>query len=441
MAKPKLALIPATIGDKVYSILPSDGVGDFDFTRASTATRINAQGLIETVASGENRLNYSLLDGEVVGCPHLLLEPSRTNLVTYSEDFSQSSWAKDNSSIESDTLISPSGLLNGSTLTDNTANTIHRLRDSVSLSSSTDYNLSVFAKKGTLSNIQLALIDTANSNTASRVFDLENGVLGESITSGGTLQDSKIIDYGNGWYRCEITAQLGSTPNIWQVTLATKSSGNSAPINQVTYDGDGNGNVHLWGAMLEEGSYPTSYIKTTSAAVTRAAETCNGSGDAATFNDAEGVLYVEAATLVDPTSVMIIGLSDGTSVNRISITFHSTLNRIQIFAEKNSVPLFNIDNTSVSKTNFNKIAISYSSTSAKFFLNGILVASATPTDMFTANTLDRVNFDIGNGANDFYGNTKQIQYFDSILDLEQLEQLTSWDSFRAMAEGQLYTIE
>ena len=63
MAKPNLALIPATIGDKVYSILPSDGVGDFDFDRADGSsptgvTRINAQGLIEEVASGENRLNY-----------------------------------------------------------------------------------------------------------------------------------------------------------------------------------------------------------------------------------------------------------------------------------------------------------------------------------------------------------------------------------------------
>ena len=62
MAKQNLAYIPATIGDKVYSILPNDSVGDFDFDRASTATRINAQGLIEQVASGVNRLNYSLLD-------------------------------------------------------------------------------------------------------------------------------------------------------------------------------------------------------------------------------------------------------------------------------------------------------------------------------------------------------------------------------------------
>ena len=65
MAKPKLALIPSTVGGSVYSVLPSNGDGDFNFTRASAATRINAQGLIETVAVGDNRLNYPLLDGTV----------------------------------------------------------------------------------------------------------------------------------------------------------------------------------------------------------------------------------------------------------------------------------------------------------------------------------------------------------------------------------------
>jgi hypothetical protein len=80
MAKPKLALIPAAQGSKFYSVLPSDGVGDFDFARASAATRINKYGLIETVASGQSRLNYPLIDGVVKGCPHHILEPARTNL-------------------------------------------------------------------------------------------------------------------------------------------------------------------------------------------------------------------------------------------------------------------------------------------------------------------------------------------------------------------------
>ena len=123
MAKPKLCLIPATIGDKVYSILPSDGVGDFDFTRGTVATRINAQGLIEQVASGENRLNYSLLDGEVVGCPHLLLENSATNLLQYSEQLSN--WTNiQNVTVSDNDIISPDGTQNASKVNETTSNSV-----------------------------------------------------------------------------------------------------------------------------------------------------------------------------------------------------------------------------------------------------------------------------------------------------------------------------
>ena len=78
--------------DKLYSVVPNNGDGDFDFTRASTATRVNKDGLIETVAINQARLDYPLLDGVVQDNPVLLLEPSRQNLFPDSEDFSASSW-------------------------------------------------------------------------------------------------------------------------------------------------------------------------------------------------------------------------------------------------------------------------------------------------------------------------------------------------------------
>ncbi len=147
MAKPNLAYIPATIGDKVYSILPNDGVGDFDFDRASTATRINAQGLIETVASGENRLNYSLLDGEVVGCPHLLLEPARTNLVQYSEDFSNGYWIRTRTTVSANNIISPDGTLNADKIIETTDTGLHAVSETFTVVSGVSHTVSVFIKK------------------------------------------------------------------------------------------------------------------------------------------------------------------------------------------------------------------------------------------------------------------------------------------------------
>jgi hypothetical protein len=86
---PSLALIPSGYkASKVYSVLPTDGTGDFTFTRSGNATRVNSEGLIELVSTNVPRLNYPLIDGVVQGCPSLLLEPQRINLVQYSEDFS-----------------------------------------------------------------------------------------------------------------------------------------------------------------------------------------------------------------------------------------------------------------------------------------------------------------------------------------------------------------
>jgi hypothetical protein len=346
------------------------------------------------------RIDYT--DGE----GSLLLEPQSTNLVTQSELFSDASWYKGGVESIVSGFTSPSGVANASKLVESISNSNHGM--SYDNSSTSSMAFSVFAKAAERTFIQMQAGGVGNTDC---IFDLSNG----TIVSEEANATADIKDYGNGWYRCSIYYNPSGTNSA---TIKLYNGGDS-------YQGDGASGVYIWGAMLEQNSFSTSYIPTYGSTVTRAADVCNNGGNDQVINSEEGVLYVETATLADPTGVMIIGLSDGTNANRISITFHSTLNRIQIFSQKNNVQLFNIDNTSVSKTNFNKIAISYNSTSAKFFLNGTLVASATPTDIFTANTLDRVNFDIGNGGNDFYGKTRAIAVFKEALTDEELQKLTS----------------
>ncbi len=363
----------------------------FDFSRGSTptgskATTINKDGLIETVGNNVPRIDYK---DNTKGA--LLLEPSRTNLNTHSQDFSNAAWTKGNTVITSNTLGSPDGTINASTLTDNTANTIHRLRDSVSLSASTDYSLSIFAKKGTLSNIQLALINTANSNTASRVFDLENGALGESITSGGTLSDSKITDYGNGWYRCEIIGQLGSTPNTCQVTLATQSIGNSAPINQVTYDGDGNGNVYLWGAMLEQGSYSTSYIPTQGGVVTRLADNAYQQGVTQVIGQSEGTIYIDfiPKSKDDFQILYQIRTTGNSNVGQIDIRLQS--GNIRAFGYDGGSSQFNINGTYFDVGTRYKCAIRYKQNDVAFYINGVLIGTDSSAS-FSSSSKNQVSF-------------------------------------------------
>ncbi len=429
MAKPNLALIPATIGDKVYSILPSDGVGDFDFDRADGSsptgvTRINAQGLIEEVASGENRLNYSLLDGEVVGCPHLLLEPARVNLFQRSEEFSNAYWGT--ARIETPYIadvVSPDGTLNAYTLEISNGETNGGGVYKTGISISGDNSFSVFAKKKTAN--YLVISDTGTTTNAV-YFDLENGTVGTTYNATGEIQD-----FGNGWYRCTMKYTLTSSGAkfIYLSNLDGATSGV-----------EGGDSIYIYGAMLEQGSYPTSYIKSNSgSATTRAAETCNGSGNAATFNDSEGVLMAEISALANDGTDRVITISNGSTSNRITLYYTNTSNEIGwAIIAGGSATAYDTHLISGSLLN-NKFALKYKTNDFSFWINGFEIAidtnGATPTG------LDELAFYRGGGTLPFYGKTKQIQYFDSALSDTELEQLTSWDSFRAMAEGQLYTIQ
>ena len=420
MAKPKLALIPAAQGsDKLFSVLPSSGVGDFDFIRPSSATRINSKGLIEEVATKESRLNYSMIDGKVVGCPHHILEPQRTNLVQYSEDFSNVWWLKIGTSIVSNSTISPDGSLNASKIVEDTSNGTHILyKNNVT----TGAGINTLSVKVKANGRNWVLLYDAEQGEAV-YFDLENGVSGSTI---GSPDDYSITALPNGWYDISLTTTATLRVDF-QIYLAESDGDNS-------YTGDGTSGIYVWGAQLEVGSYATSYIPTNGSTVTRSAEVANGSGDAATFNDSEGVLMAEISALDE--GLLAISLSNGTTSNDVVLFYY--LNRIYLEIN-NSLTNVSIFKGGIGSSNSNKIALKYKSGNISMFFNGYEIL--TSTNAISLSGLDRINFDYGNGNYDFYGSTKQIQYFDSALNDSDLEKLTSWVSFSDMANGQLYTIQ
>ena len=416
MAKPKLALIPAAQGDKFYSVLPSDGVGDFDFTRGSSATRINAQGLIETVADTSSRLNYDLLNGKVVNCPHYLLEPASTNIFSYSENFTNSYWTKSGSSVLADVITSPDGSLNADKIVEDTSTASHNVFRNSSTVTLASHTFSCFVKTNGR-NIKLDFFGGTNN----AIFNLTSGIV---ISTNGTGLTAKIEKLLNGWYRCSIT-QVQTATTIYPNILCVDNSNNS------TYQGDGTSGVYIWGAQLEAGSYPTSYIPTNGTAITRAAETANGSGDAATFNDSEGVLMAEISALADDSTNRYISISDGTSANRINIFFSSS-NTLKGLVRPGTGSI----SSNVNILLFNKSAYKYKSGNDAFWVNGFKVGVNTNTTIPSG--LNELSFDLANGQN-FYGNTREVQYFDSVLTDAQLETLTSWTSLQEMITSQLYT--
>jgi hypothetical protein len=404
--------------------VPNTADGDFDFTRGSTATRVNKDGLIETVASGVPRLDYPLLDGVVQDCPTLLLEPTRTNSITYSEDFSDSSWNKNNATVTSNNTTAPDGTTNADKIT--STGTAPYARVTFTHSTLTSYAVSIFAKKGDEDYLYIRALALSNQPIAS--FNLSTGGLG-TVNSGLTAE---MQNYGNGWYRCVIkyTTTSSVTNNLIDFGFASSDNSRFSSSGKFTY---------FWGAQIETGSYPTSYIPTNGevSGVTRSADVCNGAGTSDTFNDSEGVLFAEISALADDGTSRRISLSDASTSDTVEIILQNTGRVDYQVKSGNSFQgggFFNL-----TQTEYNKIAVKYKINDLALWVNGYEHSADT-----SANTpigLSELAFDNGAGSSDFYGNTKQLMTFNEALTDTELEDLTSWDSFREMATEQLYTIE
>jgi hypothetical protein len=426
---PSLALIPSGYkASKVYSVLPTDGTGDFTFTRSGNATRVNSEGLIELVSTNVPRLNYPLIDGVVQGCPSLLLEPARTNLATYSEQFDNAAWTKFGGVVLANTETSPDGAINSDTLQGDSS-TVQIIISQGKTLSAGQFTSSIFAKAGTANFLELTFDNFVGASNISGVFDLSNG----TTSSVGAI----IQSFNNGWYRCSLTATIVSGDVVG--SLGYRIRPNAANIFYPNAAATNGQNVFLYGAQLEQGSYPTSYIPTSGTTATRSAETCNNAGDVNTFNDSEGVLMAEISALADDGTARVITINDGGSSDYIGLRYHTVSNTVRFLIKSGGTINFDYFITLPSTLDSNKIAIKYDNTNVYLWANGIQYFQYSP--ITTPIGLSTLDFDDSLGNDDFYGKTKQLQYFDSALNDSDLETLTSWDSFSDMAIGQLYTIE
>ena len=402
----------------LYNVLPNDADGDFDFFRGSTATRVNKDGLIETIATGTPRLDYPLLDGVVQDNPTLLLEPQRTNLVTYSEDATQ--WLLINSTITSNNIISPDGSQNADKFEFTGDGSI---RPNVSqLAFTNNYNYSVFIKKGNSSYVTLAASFFTTSTTVG--FDLDN----EISETGGIIEK-----YPNEWYRLSLTNNVtgdADRQGAFYIYLPNALGELSSVAGNYAY---------VWGADIQEASYNTSYIPTSGATVTRSADVCNGAGTAADFNDSEGVLYANIAALANDLTYRELGISNGTTDNRVLISYTNVSNQISGTLRVGAVSQGIMNYTAQSISYYNKVALLYKLNDCSLWVNGFKVAVDTSVNMPSG--LSELAFDSGAGSDDFYGKTKEVITFNEALSDTELEALTSYDSFNEMANELLFTIE
>jgi hypothetical protein len=346
---------------------------DMDVTRTTDATRVDENGLIEDVLSNVPRIDYT--GG---GCPHILSEPQRTNLITYSSDFSQSYWIKQSN-------ITP---------TYNTTET---------LSPDGTYNATKLVGNGT-DGIYKASISITGVAARSVYLKSVTGTVNVILKDPNLTVTSPTLDVTTEWQRFELTADNGSGgQGIW--------------VDDIPASG-----IYIWGAQVEE-SYPTSYIPTSGSTVTRNQDIFTRDGIGSLINSPEGVLFVEMAALSDDGTLRCITLSDGGITNRVLIIYNTTSNSIRAVVVSNAGTSFDELHTVTSTLDFHKIAIKWKLNDFAFWIDGVEVA--TDTSGAAPIGLDRIVFDVGNGTYDFYGKVKQLQVYNTALTDEQLEALTS----------------
>jgi hypothetical protein len=357
------------------------------FIRASTATFVGSDGLIQSAAVNAARFDH---DPVTLACKGLLIEEARTNLLARSEELGNAYWTISNASISENNQTSPNGSLTADTITVSAGTP--SLYRAVACTASTLYTFSFYIKIGTLtpSDFKFAVRDDTNG-----VFIAENIV-------------PNITPVTTGWRRVTytFTTPVGCVlvrPYLMRYSYLSA------------------GTIYLWGAQLEAGSFATSYIPTVASSVVRSADLCSitGADFSGFYNQSEGTLFA---------NIQSTGTGDRRPVafdignNSQAYWFYSstTLNR---YAQANG-PLgsFNINGTIPSAP------LRYAGTikdgDYSLALNGSIVGSSSAT-LGRTDTAMRIGCGAGGGAQLLCGHISSVRYFKKRLPNAKLQAITA----------------
>jgi hypothetical protein len=350
---------------------------DMSVVRATTGTRVNEDGLVEVV-------------------PY--------NLFQYSQDFTNGVYSPNNITATANQTTAPDGTLTADKLTEDTSNSFHRIVQSATGTGT--YTISYYVK--------------ANGRTRVAIFTPPTDVgfnllTDEVINIGYGTSGASIENVGNDWHRVSLTFAASGSASCY-IGLMNNS-------NQVTYTGDGTSGIYVWGAQLEAGSYPTSYIPTTSASVTRNADVISKTGISSLIGQTEGTIFVDLGLIKSgPLGADFGSIDDGTSQNRIHF-FLNTSNQYGIYSEKLGATQWYFV-SSVSPTGNDKLAIAYANNDAVLYINGTQ-AGSTNTFSVPATTAFRLNDRYDNAVKADVMQIKAEALWPTRLTNTQLAQLTT----------------
>jgi len=379
-------------------------------SRASSATYYDANGVIQTAAVDEARTAAYLPDGNgnFVSAGPLLLEPAGTNLLLRSEEFDSSSWSN-NTYVTPDTAASPDGTTTADTLAISTAG-VWLFQDVTILSGAT-IAFSVFAKEATTSWVVIRISNQTQTSYRDIWFDLSSGSIG---TEGGTGSEvvtgiGSIKQFDNGFYRIS--------------GIFTTSGLTNARIRIATVDADASftraGSVYLWGAQLEQSSYPTSYIPTTTSTATRAADVSTSAAttvfESDWYRQEEGTVFAEAVTATASVNG-ILSLNNGTNNESVN-SYRTATNGVFQIRDGNVTQAFLTGAASASLKMSGGIGIDNFAAFANAVSLGVDYSGTLPS-------VDRLNIGALSTGNYLNGTIRRLTYWPTRLPNETLQTIT-----------------
>jgi hypothetical protein len=389
---PSLLIVPqfykaGNLYQDVPPFVAEDSTMRFAVSRNTTATRVNSSGLIESVASGVPRIDWL---GQ--SCPALLVEASGQNVARWvnqmtAQDTPAASGGMTITTGSTD-FLAPDGTSGSITkyvggAASGTSQNAYYSGGQIVATASGAHTFSLFVKRGATNPLDFCAISfslfTGASGTAISYFNLASGT---AITAGASIQD-----YGNGWYRlisAPYTIASGDLSGQVLFNMAATSGSLSFAAS-----GALNLTAYTWGAQFETGSVATTYIPTTTAAVSRAADVISASGALVSglIGQTEGVLYCEF-TLISISDVIVVPNAYNSNQNYVGILHNGTNSLILRIRYRSGGSNLSINFTQVATIGTTyKVAIGYKSGDSAAFVNGVQVGSTDTTAFAFENPL------------------------------------------------------